>query len=386
MARIIALVRIGIQTEHFDPVKGGAETYVFRLVHHLLEEGHEVHIFSSAKHTALNATMHRVSPYRPDVVQAAVRTVPLDVVLGSGKCLGMNVFQPHHGTFIGTFRQNIALVRNAGLRRAVASLNRMNPKYLAACRLERRQFGQRLPRPHIVALSQMVRADMLKHYEVSPERVHLLYNGVDLESFSPARCSALRASARRELGLSDATVCYTLVAHNYRLKGLRELIDALPLVQRQHGDIRVLVAGRGPSLPYTLQASRLGCRRVLQFAGVMKDVVRAYAATDVYVHPTWYDPCSLTVLEALACGLPVITTRFNGAGELIEDAQQGFVIDAPSDRAQLAARMIELLDGSTRQRMGGLARGLAEQHSSDENFRQLTAILKLAASESRPMA
>ena len=111
----------------------------------------------------------------------------------------------------------------------------------------------------------------------------------------------------------------------------------------------------------------------------MDDVVPAYAAADVYVQPTWYDPCSLVVLEALACGRPVITTRFNGASELMEDGREGLILDTPADIDALAEAMRELLDADLRRRMGRAARETAELHPIERNFEEMMAVFEEAA-------
>ena len=110
-------MRIGFETEHFDPARGGTEVYVGRFVRLLLAAGHEVHLFAADfREEPAGAHLHRVRPYRADAVWAAVAARGLDVVVGSGRGLGMNVFQPHGGTFLGNRRQNLALVRNPVLR------------------------------------------------------------------------------------------------------------------------------------------------------------------------------------------------------------------------------------------------------------------------------
>ncbi len=114
------------------------------------------------------------------------------------------------------------------------------------------------------------------------------------------------------------------------------------------------------------------------FAGSVDDIRPMYAASDVYVHPTWYDPCSLVVLEALACGLPVITTRFNGVSELITDTLDGFVIDTPRDVSALAERMMQLFDAELRRRMGAEARRLADQHTLERNFTEMMFVFEKA--------
>jgi UDP-glucose:(heptosyl)LPS alpha-1,3-glucosyltransferase len=223
----------------------------------------------------------------------------------------------------------------------------------------------------------MVRRDMQEFYRVPDERLHLVYNGVDVKHFSPEACRSRRDEARKRLGLAESETCFLLVAHNFKLKGVRELVESAGFLHgdRAGGDLwRIVVVGKGNPRPYQRLAERLGCAGRIHFAGPAADVLPAYAAADVYVHPTWYDPCSLVVLEALACGLPVITTRFNGAGELIEDGREGFVLDSPADTARLAETMGSLLAPRLRGPMGEAARRAAEQYPIERNFREMLEV------------
>jgi len=223
---------------------------------------------------------------------------------------------------------------------------------------------------------------MQEFYRVPDERLHLVYNGVDVKHFSPEACRSRRDEARNRLGLAESETCFLLVAHNFKLKGVRELVESAGLL---HGDRagqdlwRIVVVGKGNPRPYQRLAERLGCAGRIHFVGPAADVLPAYAAADVYVHPTWYDPCSLVVLEALACGLPVITTRFNGAGELMEDGREGFVLDSPADAARLAETMERLLDPGLRGPMGEAARRAAEQYPMERNFREMLEVFTRVA-------
>src|SRR5262249_20670920 len=110
-------------------------------------------------------------------------------------------------------------------------------------------------------------------------------------------------------------------------------------------------------------------------------IERAYAVADIYVHPSWYDAFSLAVLEAWACGLPVITTRFTGASELMTPGQDGFLVDTPANTSALAARMDELMNADRRAQMGCRGRLLAQQHTEEVNFRCMVSIFERAAVE-----
>ena len=119
---------------------------------------------------------------------------------------------------------------------------------------------------------------------------------------------------------------------------------------------------------------RSGGHDPLLFTGLVDDAMPYYAAADAFVLPTLYDPCSLSVLEAAACGLPCITTRLNGAGELLRDGVEGYVLDDPCNVAHLADRMRALLDPAPRQRMGDAARQLMLQHTLERNCDEIVAL------------
>jgi UDP-glucose:(heptosyl)LPS alpha-1,3-glucosyltransferase len=108
-----------------------------------------------------------------------------------------------------------------------------------------------------------------------------------------------------------------------------------------------------------------------------------YFATDFLVHPTFYDPCSLVVLEALACGLPVITSRFNGASELMSPPREGYVVEDPHDHERLAWCLEQLLDPARRSACAQAARRAAAQWTFDHHYRQLLAVLIEAAARKR---
>ncbi|HUU30562.1 MAG TPA: glycosyltransferase family 4 protein [Phycisphaerae bacterium] len=407
-------MKIGFQIEDLDPARGGAETYVYRFAEELLAAGHEVHLIAAAfGATPAGAYTHRVmrrgltrSSRDVHFAFAAGRAARraglaggragLDVVVAVGRTLGADVLQPHGGTLRGNRRQNLRLIRGPVLRELKRAFDVLNPKTRTHLWIESKQFSASPP-PQVVAISRMVLRDMKEFYAVPDERLHLVYNGVDLERFSPSACDDCRADARAAYGLAPDETCFLIVAHNFRLKGVRELVDAAARLDlappRRDGrpgsagpprpdgrdPWRLIVIGKENPKPYLERAARLGCADRFLFPGAAADVVPAYAAADVYVQPTWYDPCSLVVLEALACGRPVITTRFNGAAELMEDGREGFLLDAPDQTDRLAEAMKRLLDPALRARLGAAARLAVEPYSIQRNFREMMAVLERAA-------
>jgi UDP-glucose:(heptosyl)LPS alpha-1,3-glucosyltransferase len=139
-------------------------------------------------------------------------------------------------------------------------------------------------------------------------------------------------------------------------------------------DCVLAVVGRDNPAPYRRLARRLRLADRVRFLGARDDVPSLYAAADVLAHPTWYDPCSRVVLEALVCGLPVVTTRFNGAAEVIEEGKHGVVIDSPRDTAALAAAIERCLEEDVRAACASDAPRMRERLSMARHARELKAL------------
>src|SRR4029077_10617409 len=134
---------------------------------------------------------------------------------------------------------------------------------------------------------------------------------------------------------------------NYRLKGLEPLLRAVALLPSE-SSFRLLVAGSPDTVAFERLARRLKIADRVRFVGYCADMRNCYFAADFFVHPTFYDPCSLVVLEAMACGLPVITSRYNGASELMSPPREGLLIDDPHDHRRLASAIAQMLDSGRR--------------------------------------
>lgn len=372
-------MRIGLVLDSYDPRRGGVEQWTHQFALRLAARGHEVHVIAGGFGPAadsLGIIPHAVPPggNRLDRARAAetiLRGLDLDVIHDMGFGWYCDIFQPHGGSRRASFEQNL-LLSPAWLRGPKRLLARVLPRYRQFDALTARQCTPG-PGQFVLALSRMVERDLQRFHGVPADRIRRIYNGVDVQRFSPDHRAVHRQAVRERLGLRDE-VLFLIVAHNPRLKGVPALLRAMGrLVALGHAVHLAVVGGKRTGWLERL-ARRAGCDRTVTLAGPVDDSVPWYAAADVYVQPTYYDPCSLVVLEALACGLPVITTRFNGAGELIAPGTQGFVTDDPADDAELARCMAWLLDGPTRRRAGEAARALALRHSFDENVNRVLAV------------
>lgn len=193
----------------------------------------------------------------------------------------------------------------------------------------------------VIANSRQVREELARHYQVPAAKITVIYNGVDRDRFQPARLAALREVAFRELGLNHATPYLLFLGSGFKRKGLGFVIAALPRIRPE--TVELLVVGQGPQAPYLAQARRLGVASRVRFFGPQARPEQFYAVARLLVLPTLYDPCSNVVLEALAGGLPVLTTRANGAAEFVLPGENGTILERPDDLAGLATAATEWL-------------------------------------------
>lgn len=221
----------------------------------------------------------------------------------------------------------------------------------------------------VIALSDRIRQELIKFYRVGPEKILLIPNGVDPEGFHPRHRERLAADVRAQYGLPEKSFVFLVVGHDFRQKGLQFVLRALRLMRAKN--VRLLVVGPlGADATYfKWMAETLGMIDQLVFAGFQREISRFYAAADCFVFPSLYESFSLVVLEAMASGLPVITTKtVGGATDLIDDGISGFLLDNPWHVEELAEKMeLVIRDEDLRGELGRNARKVAEQYSWDRN-------------------
>src|SRR5262249_35070331 len=239
--------------------------------------------------------------------------------VGFDKTLGQDVLYPQGGLYDATARHNRLVPRSLVGRFAVRLNQWRDPAFWSFHRLERRQYlgGRSL----IVVNSRMVFEQVQALFALPESRLRLVPSAIDADRFATADRARERAEARQAWGLSEGAVVGAFVAMNYALKGLEPLLRAVRGVRDPR--FRLLVAGHPDYARWEGGAGRVGVADRVRFVGHVGEMKRAYFAGDFLVHPTFYDPCSLVVLEALACGLPVVTTRYNGAAAHLDTPAEG---------------------------------------------------------------
>jgi len=384
-------MRIGLVIEHFDPHRGGAEQWTYQFAERLLAGGHEVHVVAG-RLAESTQPMPILRHHLPDThgrlefaaaAERKLRTLPLDVIHDMGSGWFCDVFESHDGSRYAQWEQKLRTIPR-WLRPVKRRMTRVLPRYQEFRRLLARQFAD--PGRVVLALSRMVATDYLRYHGVHPEQIRLIYNGVDTERFSPDHRAAYREALRRQLGVGEDETLLLFVGHDFQRKGLATAIRATARLVRAGEAVRmVVVGGRHPWRPRQM-ARRLGAGHSVMFAGSVLDTVPYYAASDVYVLPTFYDPCSLGVLEAAASGLPSVTSRFNGAGEMLNDGVNGVLMNDPANDEELAERIRPLLDRETRTNMGRAARHFALDHTLQRNCDEIVAVYREIAGVARRAA
>ena len=351
-------MRLGIVRQRYTPF-GGAERFVERAIDALVERGVRVRIYTrqwpqggdSRVEPVLCNPFYAGSLWRDAGFAAAVRAALArdrpDLVQSHERIEGCDIFRAGDGVHRVWLEER---ARTGGrLERARIAANPYHRYVLDA---EARMFASPALKA-VICISQMVRDDVRRHFALPDDRLHVIYNAVDPREFSPA-VRADRAATRADLGLAGDHVAFLLVGSDYARKGVATAIRALA---RLPATARLVIVGRDKAPGrYRRIAHREGVGERVIFAGPHKDPRRFLGAADAFVLPTLYDPLGNAVLEALACGLPVVTSRRCGAGELVVAHDAGFTCDA-IDVAAFAERMRMLLDPAERARRAARAPG-----------------------------
>jgi UDP-glucose:(heptosyl)LPS alpha-1,3-glucosyltransferase len=388
-------VKIALTVEAVGARHGGAEKYAGSLLRSLADAGHEVHVVARVVDAGELPARVRVHPVRlrrlpglgflrsyrfAQAAETILRSQRFDLSIGLVKVWHQHVYIAVGGAHPASLRCNSRRYRSP-LRRGLWWLSKAaSLKQWVFHWIERKQFhGPHAP--HVIVPAQWVAEHFERYHGVARDRITVIPWGLDAARELPDR-SLARADFRRQHGLEPQHVAVLFVARNYELKGLEPLLRALAPVARRHPETRLLVCGSDRDQRHRRLAARLKIGDQVRFLGFVDDVQQCFAGSDVFAFPTFYDPCSLVVLEAMRAGLPVITTRTNGAAELVHEEADGFVIESAWDVGALGDRLARLIaDRTLRERMGARAWTSAARFSLVDRQAELLAALTRAAAD-----
>lgn len=360
-------MKIAIVRQRYNPF-GGAERFVERALGALAAEGAEVTLITRNWEGAPCEGFHQVTcdpPYsrlfggraardRSFAAAAAAEMARggYDITQSHERIPGCTIFRAGDGVHAAWLERRAATLGPLG--RIGQGLSAYHRYVLDS---ERAMFANPALKA-VICNSRMVADEIGRFYGVDRDRLKVIYNGVDTAAFHPRLAEDFRAATRSAAGIPADAPLLLFVGSGFARKGVHQLLHAAARMRR--GDARITIVGADRELAAMRRlAARLGLGARVHFTGPLKDVRPWYGAADGFVLPTLYDPCPNAALEALACGLPVLTTTGCGAQEWVSPGENGWVVDA-LDVGALAARLDDLagIAGDTAARSA--ARAVAE--------------------------
>lgn len=367
-------MRIAISIPRIDPQHGGAESWTLQFCRWLLARGHDVRIIGLKAGTDLplpqNCVQLIAAANRTDAIKqldAIYERECFDIIHDMGLGQHCDIFHSHVGSRYA-MRAASQLARSP-LTRFISNIaERFSTRKRFLSQISSAQFSN--PSAWYVAVSAMV-AEGLHTYEgIARNQIRCIPNGVDTDLFQPVTDDARRTKARSDFSILPNEICLLTIAHNHRLKGVPYLVKGVRELQELESRLHVLIVGGHHQREKRVSLGK----HTVTYTGSLPDPTPAYLAADICVHPTFYDACSLTVLEAMSCGLPTITTRFNGAADRITHGVSGYIMSAPSQLQQLAFYLKELVVLENRRRVGWAARQEALTWTIEDNFHAMEAL------------
>jgi UDP-glucose:(heptosyl)LPS alpha-1,3-glucosyltransferase len=365
---------------------GGTEGYLDRLAGWLAARGHEVTVVCRSHGAPPDPRVRFVRLHGPALggawrtwsfaraVERHLAAHAYDLVVGLGRTWTQDVLRLGGGCQ----RTYLELAHRSTLTTRDRWLGSGAWKHALAVRIEERALAN--PRTHVITNSAMVRRDVQARYGLAEERVSVIANGVDLARFHPHLRAGAGAAKRRELGLGADECVLLFLGTGYARKGLDLVLEAFPRVLAGWPEARLVVAGFDSARArYEARAAELGLAGRATFVGGTLAPEHLYAAADLYVLPTRYDPFANSTLEALAAGLPVITSTTNGGGELIDPGVQGACVEVAAGAAGLAEELLRWRPPERRARAARAARARAEEHGEESKFRAAEALFERQA-------
>lgn len=368
-------MKLAVIRQRYTP-HGGAERFVERALASLAARGTEVGIIARRWESGGAARVTVVDPFHVGrlwrdagfarAARKAWENGGYDLVQSHERIPGCEIYRAGDGVH----RQWIA---NRGAHASAATRLRLalSPYHRYVCGAERAMFEHPKLRA-VICNSRMVRDEILRHFRVAPGKLHVIYNGVDTEHYHPRERAAIRERERSRLGVQAGETLLAFVGSGFSRKGLDTLIDAMAGASASKA-LRLVVVGRDRELPrYVAQAEARGLKARVSFIGGVDDVRPYYAAADLLVLPTFYDPFPNVVPEALAMGIPAVVSDQCGAAEIVQAGESGYICRA-GDVQGLAAQLAEFA-------------ALADRSALEAGARRTVEPLSLAAMTEKLLA
>ena len=386
-------MRLAVVIESFNPAAGGNERSTQQIIQELATRGHDVTLITGccqvenepegvttlAMTRTKSSSAFRLRRFAKWARQQLAEG-GFDASLSMTMAVPASVVPPRGGTIRETLARNVAM-RGGGLARLKKKIEiNLDPKQQLLLALEKKTLAD--PAVYrVAALSRYVVEQLEQHYAFPEARTVVIPNAAVMPETNEAQKQAWRAEIRGRYDVPDDAVLYLFAAQNPKLKGYPTLLGALAQLKDRGIHAIALLAG-GFDANGDPAAESAGVADRVRVVGPTKDMPPLFAAADVTVLPSWYDPSRKVVLESLMMGAPAISTTFNGASAPLRPLNgppRGRVIDDPGDAQKLADAMAELADPDVRAACAAACDGLADQLSMARHVDRLEQVLAEAA-------
>ena len=381
---------------------GGAEVFLSRFIDELVKNGHTCHLFAAKwdENTGVRGqgswvrkaqpfVFHKVKAFGPSFLRLlsfaansyfAIRKANLDIVVSFERTLYQDIYRAGDGCHKEWLiqRRQVTSHKSQVTSQTILLLKQFivyfNPRHLAILYLEKKLFKSEKLK-FVVANSNRGKEEIIRHYKLPEDNICVIYNGIDINEFDLGCRDKIRAAYREKLNIKDE-IALLFVGSGFERKGLGFLIEAIGILKRNgYNKLKLIVAGKGRIRKYKNAADRLGIGKDVIFTGPVKDVQGYYSAADIFILPSIYEPFSNACLEAMASGLPVVTSRINGVSEILTDGKDGEIIEDPANPEEIAEKIKPLLDERTRQAAGREARMTVVNHSIERNVERFLRLI-----------
>ncbi|MCW2456906.1 MULTISPECIES: glycosyltransferase family 4 protein [Rahnella] len=366
-------IRLAIVRQKYRP-DGGAERFISRALEALDDQNIDLNIITRQWegkpnpqwkiHLCNPAKYGRVSREKgfAAAAQQCWKQEHFDIVQSHERIPGCDIFRAGDGAHRVWLEQRARVI--SPLQRF---LTKISPYHRYVLQAEEEMFHSPALKK-IICNSEMVKRDIIRCYGVDESRFEVIYNAIDSQKFVPAT-DAQRLAAREMLSIPAQAVALIYVGSGFERKGLKPAIEAIAC-----GDRYLIVVGQDKDQKkYESLAKQSGCADRVRFVGVQNNVLPYYHAADGMILPTLYDPFPNVILEAMACGLPVITSETCGGAEFILQGREGFVCDA-LDVIRLSEYVNKIPSRQENDQMGNAARERILPYSPKNLSKQLVTL------------
>jgi glycosyltransferase involved in cell wall biosynthesis len=347
------------------PLTGGTGAYVYYLSNELLKNGYRIYVVTGGNQTQdikvnpqLEVSFLKIpkTPIVKSFMLAAASnrklisvrdTANVDITHPQLPLTPNFAVPPNFGKTLVCTVHSTWTGESEAIRSEPYSRLNANEKFLVSFNWFLRIFeeGMLAQAKKIIAVSHFTKWELTHYYKIPENKIRVIHNGVNTNKFKP---NQNKRRVKAELGFNPDDIAIVSVGRLYARKGLFTLIESMPAVVRQFGNVKFIISGKGQSdeiRKLSAHAEKLGVKDNIVFTGYYPDrkLPKLYQAADVFAFSTFYEHHPFAVLEAMASGLPVVTTSVGGIPETIESGRNGFLVE-PLNTKQFADKILYLLE------------------------------------------